>query len=366
MKILASHDLSSLSASLQSFEMSKTGILSPESTGELSTEPAELTTERVTRSRSAVKMRRTEPLPSGTWISRSTKKSGDGASRSDVQEKVGKWLGLFSLVQVSEMPVLTEDESRLITLALEHRELLRDYPITRSEVVRIATEHMEMTSEQQRIPANEEPCKCILHSSSSGIEPALLAVLKNLMTCSSELGGEFRSGNLTNLTLHLLTYIVKTKAGLENIQIQAEIKSSAQTAGSKVVANFGSGHHSVTIEATPDFYIRNQSPIVYLTIGEVESIGTVDSEVQLAIGTLGMLARRRTTMISAILMNRNFDCYIYLGTCAWDENGDYGRVTFKKVNRSSGYQLENPEQLELFSRAVVAVVKLMQQNTVPL
>ena len=97
----------------------------------------------------------------------------------------------------------------------------------------------------------------------------------------------------------------------------------------------------------------------------MESIGSVDSEVQLAIGTLGMLARR-TTMISAILMKRNFDCYIYLGSCAWDENDDYGRVTFKKVNRSSGYQLENPEQLELFSRAVVAVVKLMQRNAVPL
>ena len=347
--------------------MSKKEILSPESTGELTTEPAKLTTERVTRSRSAAKRRRTEPLPSsGPWISSSTKKSGDGASKSDVQEKVGKWLGLFSVVKVSDTLVLTEEECTLITLALEHRELLWDYPITHSEVVRIATEHTEMTLKRQHIPANEEPCKCILHTSSSGIEPALLAVLRNLMTCSGELGGEFWSGNLANLTLHPLTYIVKTKASLENVQIQAERKSSAQTAGSKAVVNFGCGQHGLTIEATPDFYIRKQSPIVYLTIGEVESIGSVDSEVQLAIGTLGMLARRRTTMISAILMKRNFDCYIYLGSCAWDENDDYGRVTFKKVNRSSGYQLENPEQLQLFSRAVVAVVKLMQRNAVPL
>ena len=48
------------------------------------------------------------------------------------------------------------------------------------------------------------------------------------------------------------------------------MKSSAQTAGSKVVVKLGCGQHSLTVESTPDFYIRKQSPIVYLTIGEVE------------------------------------------------------------------------------------------------
>ena len=62
-----------------------------------------------------------------------------------------------------------------------------------------------------------------------------------------------------------------------------------------------------------------------------------------------------------VLMKRNFDVYVYLGTCFWKEHG-YGSVTFRKVNRASGYQLENSEQLELFSHTIVAVVKLIQQD----
>ena len=50
---------------------------------------------------------------------------------------------------------------------------------------------------------------------------------------------------------------------------------------------------SYPLEDTPDFYIRKQSPIVYLTIGEVERIGSKDPEVQLVIGTLGMLSKRK-------------------------------------------------------------------------
>ena len=55
------------------------------------------------------------------------------------QEKVGKWLGFVSIVNVFDNPVLTEEECTLITVALEHKQLVRDYPITHSEVVRIAT-----------------------------------------------------------------------------------------------------------------------------------------------------------------------------------------------------------------------------------
>ena len=39
------------------------------------------------------------------------------------QEKVGKWLGFVSIVNVFDNPVLTEEECTLITIALEHRQL---------------------------------------------------------------------------------------------------------------------------------------------------------------------------------------------------------------------------------------------------
>ena len=62
----------------------------------------------------------------GPWISSSTKKSGNGASQSFVQETVGKGLGFVSVVNVFDNPVLTEEECTLITVALEHRQLVRD------------------------------------------------------------------------------------------------------------------------------------------------------------------------------------------------------------------------------------------------
>ena len=74
--------------------------------------------------------------------------------------------------------------------------------------------------------------------SMSELNPTYLCKLYSMkirMAVSSELGGQFLLGNLTNLTLHLLTYIIKTKAGLQNVQIQPEMKSSVQMAGSKVV-----------------------------------------------------------------------------------------------------------------------------------
>ena len=102
---------------------------------------------------------------------------------------------------------------------------------------------------------------------------------------------------------------------------------------------------------------------MYLVTGKVESIhvGSRDPEMQLAIGTLGMLAKRKMTKIGAVLMRRNLDCCVFLGTCSWKEHG-YGSVTFKRVNRTSGYRLEDPEQLELFSRTIVAVAKLIPDS----
>ena len=37
-------------------------------------------------------------------------------------------------------------------------------------------------------------------------------------------------------------------------------------------------------------------------------------------------------------------------------------VTFKRVNRASGYQLEEPEELELVSRKIVAVAKSIPES----
>lgn len=133
---------------------------------------------------------------------------------------------------------MTKKECYLITVALEHRLLFNDWPIT-SEPLRIA----KISTDEEA----EKMCKCMVHTDSN-IDLSLLMMLRNTMACCCELGGRFLSGNLTNMTIHLLMYILHTKAGLTNLQIQAEIKSdaSAAVAGSKMVIDFGYGEHNVS------------------------------------------------------------------------------------------------------------------------
>lgn len=282
-------------------------------------------------------------MPEGPWVSSTTATSGSGASVSLVQEKVGEWLGILSLVNVSSKSVLSEEECVLITVAMEHKTLLDNYPITTPELVRLA----HAPSDEERV------CTCPVHAEDCKIEESLFELLKNIMACTSELNGRFLSGNLTNLTVYLLTFIIRTKAGLTNIQIQPEAKSDVGAAGSKVVFSFGCGEQYLTVESTPDFYIRNQAPLVYLVIGEVESVGSKDPEIQLAIGCLGMLTTRKTTQIGAVLIQRDLKGFVYLGTCRWREG--YGSVSFKRVNRASGFKLDEAGGVDLFSRTIIAV-----------
>ena len=139
----------------------------------------------------------------------------------------------FTLVKVLDLPVMSQEECSLITVALEHRHLLQDHPITPSELLRIATDDKA-----------EKVCKCVVYTGGN-IEPTLLMVLKNIMACCSELGGRLLSGNLTKYYHPPLTSFTHTKAGLTDLQIQAEVKSDAsvEVAGSKVVINFGCGEH---------------------------------------------------------------------------------------------------------------------------
>ena len=260
----------------------------------------------VTRAAKRRQITHVEP-PTGLWICSTDATSGSGASVSLVQEQVGQWLSILALITVTDSPVMSRRECDLIMKALEHSQLLEDHPITLPELQRIATEHRQLLRDNSTISEltiDDEPCKCLIHTKKDSIEQHLVDLLYNIMPCSSKLGGRFLSGNLTNIAIYLLTYIIKTKAGLTDVQIQPECKSdgSRHVAGSKVVVKIGHGDYHVTVESTPNFYIWKQSPIVYLTIGEVESVNNRDPEMQLAIGALGMLSKRKMTKIGAVLI----------------------------------------------------------------
>jgi len=98
-----------------------------------------------------------------------------------------------------------------------------------------------------------------------------------------------------------------------------------EVAGSKVVINFGCCLTLPYSRGYSQFLYQKTGTSCVLAIGEVESIGSRYLEMQFAIGTLGMLAKRKT---NSVLMRCNLDCSVFLGTFSWGEHG-YGNTTFK-------------------------------------
>ena len=70
-------------------------------------------------------------------------------------------------MEIPDPPVLSQEECSLIAIALEHKQLYNNHPITSSEQLRIA--------EDEEV---KEVCKCVLHTDSSNIESTLLVRLK--------------------------------------------------------------------------------------------------------------------------------------------------------------------------------------------
>lgn len=111
--------------------------------------------------------------PSGPWIAAPSGKPS-GASGVLVQEAVGQWLGILTVIAVDTTAVLSEDECSLISIALQHKFLYRDRPVTASELVRIAD-----------APSDQKVCKCTVHTGESDIQhqhPQLLGIKRSLLS----------------------------------------------------------------------------------------------------------------------------------------------------------------------------------------
>ena len=254
-------------------------------------------------------------------------------------------LGLFTTLSVPTTKVLQEEEVTQLTLALQHDHLLLLHPTTKEECIRIAAGE-----------GGSKSCECMLHT----MDPPCSSLLQGIMANVSELGGPLYSRNVTNIGVDILKYILQEKAGFKNLQIQLEAKSTITpcSEGSKVIYMMEDKSGSIVIEATPDFYVRKVAPIIYIIIGETESVGSEEPEVQLAIGALGALIKLRRTKMGAFLFNRNLTATLFIGECEWE--GDRGKVRFIRftcVERSSAYNLTHPNDLSTFANVLVAVVK---------
>jgi len=214
-------------------------------------------------------------------------------------------LGLFTTLTVPTAEVLQHEEVAELVLALQHDHLLLLHPTTKEECLRIAADE-----------GGSKSCTCMLYT----MDPPCSSLLQGIMANVSELGGPRYSGNLTNIGVDILKYILHDKAGFKNLQIQPEAKSTItpSSAGSKVVYTMEDKSGSLTIEATPDFYVRKFAPIIYIIIGETESSGSEDPEVQLAVGALGALIRLRRTKMGAVLFNKNLTATLFIGECKYN------------------------------------------------
>ena len=78
---------------------------------------------------------------------------------------------------------------------------------------------------------------------------------------------------------------------------------------------------------------------------------------------VGVLARRVTTKIGALLLHHDLRYQLFLGSCHWKTPlSTYGTVSFKRVNTARGFFLDDKDDLELFSRTVVAVIREVQNS----
>jgi len=309
------------------------------------TPPVETTTPKTTPPRQ-LRKRRSHPKAEkkrrveGVWIMPTTSKRGQGACRKETQRRVGEMLGLFETLTVPTDEVLQPDEVAELVLALQHDHLLLFHPITKEECLRIAADE-----------GGSKSCTCMLHT----MDPPCSPLLQGIMANVSELGGAQYSGNLTNIGIEILKYILHDKAGFRNLQIQPEAKSTitATSAGSKVVYTMEDKNGTLTVEATPDFYVQKFAPIVYIIIGETESSGSKDPEVQLAVGTLGAMMRLRRSKMGAVLFFKNLTATMFIGECKWE--GNRGKVKFTRIQRSSAYNLTDPDDLSTFAMVLVAL-----------
>jgi len=75
---------------------------------------------------------------------------------------------------------------------------------------------------------------------------------------------------------------------------------------------------SVVAEATPDVYARKVFLIIYIIIGETDSVGSQHPEVQLAIGALGSLIKLKRRKMGAVLFNKNLTATLFIGECKYN------------------------------------------------
>ena len=292
----------------------------------------------------------------GVYVREVSETRGSGASRPDVQQRVGEMLGLFKVIPgpMHTKSILEEEQAALIATSLQHDSIVDDNkPITSYEKTRLL-------NDRANNPAIE--CQCKVHTRLArrpSLESSFALSLQSIISSAAELGGDMKGGNLTNCGVELLKLIFNL-GGKTNIMVCPEATSTAAHGGSKVVYEIGIGEETICVEATPDFYARRLSEYVYLLIGECESSGSKDPSVQLAIATLGQFASKRfkhpAKTLAACLFTKAKTASVFLGE-ELKRRDEKIFVSFSKVNRECAFNLTSKEDVADFANTMIGVIE---------
>ena len=286
----------------------------------------------------------------GVYVREVSETRGNGASRPDVQQRVGEMLGLFKVIPVPTNCILDEEQAALVATSLQHDSIVDDKPITSTEMKRLL-------KDRANNPAIE--CQCKVHMSLPILEPSFASSLQSIISSAAELGGNMKGGNLTNCGVELLKLIFDF-GGKTNIMVCPEATSTAAHGGSKVVYEIGVEEETICVEATPDFYARRLSEYVYLLIGECESSGSKDPSVQLAIATLGQFASKRfkhpAKTLAACLFTKIKTASVFLGE-ELERRDKKIFISFSKVNRECAFNLTSKDDVANFANTMIGVIE---------
>ena len=290
----------------------------------------------------------------GVYVREVSETRGNGASRPEIQQRVGEMLGLFKVIPVPTNSILNEEQATLVATSLQHDSIVDDKPITSAEMIRLL-------EDRANNPAIE--CQCKVHMSLQcrpSLEPSkFILSLQSIISSAAELGGDMMGGNLTNCGVELLKLIFNL-GGKKNIMVCPEATSTPTHAGSKVVYEIGIGEETICVEATPDFYARRLSEYIYLLIGECESSGSKDPSVQLAIATLGQFASERfkhpAKKLAACLFTKSKTASVFLGE-ELERRDKKIFVSFSKVNRECAFNLTSEDDVASFANTMIGVIE---------
>ena len=333
-------------------------------------------------------LRRLNPPPMA-WIGASSLSSAthEGTSSFRVQQSVGEWLGLFKVIELSEdRPTpLTNEEVTHICCVFKHTDVSNDgICIPELKLKHLQSIISNLTMQDPQAAANtlvtlkeHGPfrCNCAVHMRLSQASQSELQVfdrfLASLLASTAENGGLLYSGNLSNIAVSLIDYVLQ-KAGIKSVQVMVETRSalaSALATHVRFAVGVGEGEHeeSLVVDGTPDFYGRklsfSSSPSVYLFVGESESPQAPLPAVQVALNCLGLALKGGRGNIGAVvfgkLKEQTVTAELFLGEVERTIEAKK-KVRFRKINTNKIYLLTIEEDLCNFARSLVALVEYIQ------